>query len=94
MAPSLLSLRDTTQRHQSSGGAARKGEGQVRAIVLTEWHVLVLRKDRVTAYSRMTEELVWDERITLVRCLLFALMARADVLSFILSDDRMILPST
>ncbi|KAJ9093867.1 hypothetical protein QFC21_006240 [Naganishia friedmannii] len=66
IAPSLLSLRDTTQQQQhTSAGAGRKAEGHVLAIVLTEWHVLVLRKDRVTAYSRMTEELVWDERIPL-----------------------------
>ncbi|KAJ9114050.1 hypothetical protein QFC22_005870 [Naganishia vaughanmartiniae] len=69
MAPSLLGLRDTKQQQQQqqqqmTGGAARTGE-QVLAIVLTEWHVLVLRRERVSAYSRATEELVWDERIPL-----------------------------
>lgn len=37
------------------------------AIALTEWHFIVLARDRLTAYSRLTESLVWQARVPLVR---------------------------
>lgn len=37
------------------------------AIALTEWHLIVLACDRLTAYSRLTESLAWQARVPLVR---------------------------
>lgn len=36
------------------------------AIALTEWHFIVLAQDRLTAYSRLTESMVWQARVPLV----------------------------
>jgi hypothetical protein len=42
------------------------GETAPLAIALTEWHFVALFSDRLVAFSRLGERLVWESRVPLV----------------------------